>query len=356
MILILKIAYNGTNYHGLSYQPKIPTIIGEFIKINEKLNLNLQNFQVAGRTDAGVHASNMIISANCSIKRNYFFLNHHLPSNIIVKAFAYKNSFSARFCCSFRILKYFFICDDFEFQKFKNFGELMKNKFETKSWNIEMFCTKSAERKFNKKNRFILKNFNSLEKEDNSNLLEKEDDLLEDVEDSLNISNKNKNSNFLEKKDNLLENNTFLEKNNNSFKNEDNLLEDSLNSNNFLNNSSKSNKLFNHSTFFDKNYYNRPIFSLNFHHHKKNIYFMRIKSKSFLHNQIRRIFYCLKMNVKNNNKKDEIIFFDGVAEPNFLIFENAEYPFEIEWIENDDYGSKEIEIEINKEIFLEPKK
>ena len=88
MRYFLELSYKGTNYHGWQYQPNA-------ISVQEKMNDGLSkllkeeiNIMGAGRTDAGVHASQMFAHFDISVAFDenviLFKLNSYLPSDIVV--------------------------------------------------------------------------------------------------------------------------------------------------------------------------------------------------------------------------------------------------------------------------------
>ncbi len=88
MRYFLKLAYNGTHYHGWQYQPNA-------ISVQEKLNDALQkilkapiSIMGAGRTDAGVHASEMYAHFDFDDAIDealiLYKLNSYLPDDIVL--------------------------------------------------------------------------------------------------------------------------------------------------------------------------------------------------------------------------------------------------------------------------------
>lgn len=88
MRYFLKLAYNGTRYHGWQYQPNA-------ISVQEKINDALQkilkapiNIMGAGRTDTGVHASEMFahfdFDEEIEEDRILYKLNSYLPDDIVL--------------------------------------------------------------------------------------------------------------------------------------------------------------------------------------------------------------------------------------------------------------------------------
>ena len=88
--LIFTVAYDGTNYYGFQYQPKLPTIQGELEGAFEELVDHPATVIGASRTDAGVHARGQIVKvrADTTIPTANFpqALNSELPDDIVVKA------------------------------------------------------------------------------------------------------------------------------------------------------------------------------------------------------------------------------------------------------------------------------
>jgi len=106
----IELSYNGKNYHGWQIQPDV-------ISVQEKLNSALstifrQDIQVvgAGRTDTGVHASQMF--AHFDVDKNLqgdfaFKLNSILPKDIVVyKVFLVDDEKHARFDAVSRSYEY----------------------------------------------------------------------------------------------------------------------------------------------------------------------------------------------------------------------------------------------------------
>lgn len=86
----LKIAYLGTEYYGFQRQPGLTTVEGEILSALEEVgvvnNINNCGFQIAGRTDRGVHALGNVISF---LTENRFILNQIndvLPRSIRILA------------------------------------------------------------------------------------------------------------------------------------------------------------------------------------------------------------------------------------------------------------------------------
>ncbi|OIQ41869.1 MAG: tRNA pseudouridine(38-40) synthase TruA [Bacteroidetes bacterium MedPE-SWsnd-G1] len=91
MRYFIELSYKGTEYHGWQYQPNA-------ISVQEKLNDGLSkilkesiNVMGAGRTDAGVHATQMFAhfdtTAAFDFDQTLFKLNSYLPDDIVVYRF-----------------------------------------------------------------------------------------------------------------------------------------------------------------------------------------------------------------------------------------------------------------------------
>lgn len=88
MRYFIKLAYNGTNYHGWQSQPNAPSVQETLIKaLSVVLNLEIK-LMGAGRTDTGVHAKKMFahfdFEKKMDIKSTVHKLNSYLPKDIVV--------------------------------------------------------------------------------------------------------------------------------------------------------------------------------------------------------------------------------------------------------------------------------
>jgi tRNA pseudouridine38-40 synthase len=84
----IKLAYNGTNYHGWQYQPNASTVQETLNKaVSVVLNTEI-NLMGAGRTDTGVHAKEMYahfdFEAPINVSSLVHKLNSYLPKDIVV--------------------------------------------------------------------------------------------------------------------------------------------------------------------------------------------------------------------------------------------------------------------------------
>ncbi|RPF42797.1 tRNA pseudouridine38-40 synthase [Thermodesulfitimonas autotrophica] len=89
----LKVAYDGTHFHGFQKQPGLRTVQGVLEACLASLTRGACSVQGAGRTDAGVHAKGQVVSFCCGdwpipVDRVVPALNGALPEDIAVLAAA----------------------------------------------------------------------------------------------------------------------------------------------------------------------------------------------------------------------------------------------------------------------------
>ncbi|MDP1851143.1 MAG: tRNA pseudouridine(38-40) synthase TruA [Candidatus Planktophila sp.] len=109
--LRIDLAYDGTNYAGWAKQPGQRTIQEEIETALAKITQSPIETVVAGRTDAGVHASGQVIHVdipeNSEIKELLFKLNRMLEDDIrILKVTVMEKGFHARFSATLRSYTY----------------------------------------------------------------------------------------------------------------------------------------------------------------------------------------------------------------------------------------------------------
>lgn len=111
--ICLKIAYDGTNYHGFQRQPEFhgPTIQGTLETVWEKLTEEKATFYTAGRTDTGVHAAGQVVNfrtlARIPIDKIPKAYNSLLPRDIrIIAAQEVGEDFHARFSAKWKRYDY----------------------------------------------------------------------------------------------------------------------------------------------------------------------------------------------------------------------------------------------------------
>lgn len=88
--ILLRVAYDGTNYHGWQVQPNAETIEGELNRVLTQLTGEEIQVTGASRTDAGVHAlGNVAVFDTVSkipAEKFSYALNQRLPEDIVIQA------------------------------------------------------------------------------------------------------------------------------------------------------------------------------------------------------------------------------------------------------------------------------
>ncbi len=102
MRYFIELAYNGNAYHGWQNQPNAISVQEVLEKALSTVLRNPISVVAAGRTDAGVHASQMYVHFDVEVlfdeKQLVFKLNSFLPSDIVIKSiFKVKDDAHARF-------------------------------------------------------------------------------------------------------------------------------------------------------------------------------------------------------------------------------------------------------------------
>src|SRR5689334_21519502 len=84
--VLLRIAYDGTDYAGWQIQPSLPTVQGLITEAFERATGEKVHVCVAGRTDAGVHAvaqaASIRMQSPIPAENLVIALNDHLPESI----------------------------------------------------------------------------------------------------------------------------------------------------------------------------------------------------------------------------------------------------------------------------------
>jgi tRNA pseudouridine38-40 synthase len=107
----IKIAYDGTNFHGFQRQGKNRTVQGEIEKALKQLSWQGKSILAAGRTDTGVHASGQVIALDLDWAHSMLdmrnALNAHLPQDIaVIKVDRAAPDFHPRFNAYWRSYEY----------------------------------------------------------------------------------------------------------------------------------------------------------------------------------------------------------------------------------------------------------
>lgn len=102
--LLIKLAYDGSAYHGWQIQENAPTVQEAFQNALQKATGRVEDIKACSRTDTGVHAREFCVSVKTESpippERLVAALNHYLPEDIAVKACRpVPEDFHARYSC-----------------------------------------------------------------------------------------------------------------------------------------------------------------------------------------------------------------------------------------------------------------
>ncbi|NQX81935.1 MAG: tRNA pseudouridine(38-40) synthase TruA [Flavobacteriaceae bacterium] len=111
MRYFIEISYLGKNYHGWQIQPDQSSVQGCIIDMLSKILNTKMTIYGAGRTDTGVHSSQMFAHFDCEkeldIYKKLYQFNALLPNDIVIKdIFRVKNEAHARFDALSRTYQY----------------------------------------------------------------------------------------------------------------------------------------------------------------------------------------------------------------------------------------------------------
>lgn len=109
--ILLKIAYDGTNFHGYQYQEGLRSVENEVKRAINKVTGEDNRIIAAGRTDAGVHAYaqyiNFLTATNINPRAFKYHLDPFLPDDILaLETREVDLSFHARFSAKSKTYKY----------------------------------------------------------------------------------------------------------------------------------------------------------------------------------------------------------------------------------------------------------
>lgn len=109
------LAYDGSDFFGSQRQAKVRTVQGEFEKALRKLGWRDPSVLMAGRTDAGVHASGQVVAFDFDWKHTVEDLNNALNANLPVDMAVSEvkiasAKFHPRFDASARLYRYRLFC------------------------------------------------------------------------------------------------------------------------------------------------------------------------------------------------------------------------------------------------------
>ncbi len=148
MRVALKIAYVGTGFHGSQVQPDVATIEGEIFRALTELEIiqdpKSANFVSAGRTDAGVHARELVVAfdtdkVNLAIPR---VINSKLPSAIWVWAHAIiPDDFDPRRAAIARRYRYIMSGEEYDISRIRSASRILVG-----THDFANFCSKDEDK------------------------------------------------------------------------------------------------------------------------------------------------------------------------------------------------------------------
>ena len=130
------IEFDGTGFFGFQIQPGgLRTVQGEIVKVLSRIFNKETNIVYAGRTDAGVHASNQVINFECEEELDLYkfkwSLNGMFPDDISVKYIERaSNDFNSRHDALWREYRYFVVNDDYQNVFLKKYSILVCKKLD----------------------------------------------------------------------------------------------------------------------------------------------------------------------------------------------------------------------------------
>lgn len=135
--ILLKIGYDGTNFHGYQYQEDLRNVESELKKAIHKVTGENNRIIAAGRTDAGVHAYaqyvNFLTATNINPKAFKFHIEPFLPDDIIsLESKEVDLGFHARFSALTKTYKYVIYRDKVMHPIYRNYREHVTYKLDLK--------------------------------------------------------------------------------------------------------------------------------------------------------------------------------------------------------------------------------
>lgn len=103
--ILLKLTFDGSEYHGWQSQKNIDTVSGEIVKVIKKVTNEDVNLMGCSRTDAFVHAlcyfANFKTDSKIPPEKFYVALNTYLPKNIrVLGSYLVSDDFHTRYDCT----------------------------------------------------------------------------------------------------------------------------------------------------------------------------------------------------------------------------------------------------------------
>jgi tRNA pseudouridine38-40 synthase len=113
-VIRVHLEYDGTNFAGWQVQPRVRTVQFEVEEALHRLTGERIRIHAAGRTDAGVHARNQVISFETTSgipgERFAFGLNRHLPQDVCARESAEApEGFHARYSAIGKVYDYYIV-------------------------------------------------------------------------------------------------------------------------------------------------------------------------------------------------------------------------------------------------------
>lgn len=126
--ILLKIGYDGTNFHGYQYQEGLRNVESEVKKAIHKVTGENNRIIAAGRTDAGVHAYaqyiNFLTASNINPRAFKYHIEPFLPDDIIsLESKEVDLGFHARFSAKTKTYQYVIYRDKIMHPIYRNYME-----------------------------------------------------------------------------------------------------------------------------------------------------------------------------------------------------------------------------------------
>lgn len=123
--ILLRAAYDGTNYHGWQVQPNAKTIEGELNRVLTQLTGEKIQVTGASRTDAGVHALGNVAVFDTASKipaeKFSYALNQRLPEDIVIQSsLQVADDFHPRHCDCCKTYEYDILNRTFPLPAYRN--------------------------------------------------------------------------------------------------------------------------------------------------------------------------------------------------------------------------------------------
>jgi len=123
--ILLRVAYDGTNYHGWQVQPNAKTIEGELNRVLTQLIGEEIQVTGASRTDAGVHALGNVAVFDTASKipaeKFSYALNQRLPEDIVIQSsLQVADDFHPRHCDCCKTYEYDILNRTFPLPAYRN--------------------------------------------------------------------------------------------------------------------------------------------------------------------------------------------------------------------------------------------